>query len=191
MRGEMSPFSAGIVICDGLGSLLLSRQASGWTTFSGKNEGDEWPRATAIRECLEESLCVLDATFLETHVPSLPTYVSHTPRGHAFYLFVVRADPTLFPYDLANEFRARRHGGRYDASPGFQESRDLRWFQVRDLARVRLRHSFAADLHDIAALPIVGASPRDLKAIVRKKTSIFHKKVQQTHDRGSKPPRLS
>lgn len=138
--------SAGVIVHDGKGRLLLGLQRDGWSSFSGKAEEGETPRQTAVRECAEETLhTLLDAPFT---IGQTPLLTSVTPSGRTFYLFEGR-----LPYDpdIERRFASVRSSGVYATHTGCQETRRVRWYRTDSLDRVRLRSSFHTDAARIVA----------------------------------------
>lgn len=136
--------SAGIVVHDGCGRLLLGLQRGGWSSFSGKSERAESPKETARRECDEETLFVLRghiaAATLDTPL------VSTTPSGGVFHLYFLQ-----IPHipNLPRAFDAARRSGEFAHMDGCAETKRLSWFTQRDLPLVRLRVPFRMDLSRI------------------------------------------
>lgn len=139
------PHGAGVVVHDGAGHVLLGLQRDGWSSFAGKGEAGETPEQTAVRECGEETLFVL-----QDRLPALgpPIMTSVTPRGVAFHLFEAKV-----PHDsmLPTRFDAVRRSQRFLHVKGCRETRHVRWFRVDRLHEVRLRPSFRTDLGCIVA----------------------------------------
>lgn len=140
------PHSAGVVVHDGNGRLLLGLQRDGWSSFAGKGETGETPRQTALREFGEETLFLFGDDRLD--VSHTPLTVSTTPRGRTFYLYdaVTRHDP-----GLAQTFDALRSSKRYHEWKGCRETEKIGWFPVHTLSTLRLRPSFRQDLAGIVA----------------------------------------
>ena len=135
-----------MIVHDGEGKVLLGLHRDGWTSFAGKGEGDETPRETAVRECAEETLFVMGGRL---DVDDAPAVTSLTPSGRAFYMFSART-----PHDasLEEEFERARGSGKYASVEGCDETRALRWFDEEELASVRVRPSFRADLDRILSI---------------------------------------
>ena len=147
--------SAGVIVHDGEGKVLLGLHRDGWTSFAGKGEGGETPRETALREFAEETLFVLGDRL---HVDAAPAVTSLTPSGRAFYMFSART-----PHDtsLEEDFERVRQSRRYASTEGCDETCALRWFDADELSRVRVRPSFRADLDRILATVLPSASQPD------------------------------
>lgn len=167
-------YSAGVLVHDGCGNVLLGCHRDGWTSFSGKCEPEDGglPRRTAMRECREETLGVLGEEVLSASIADVPFLVSHTPSGRPFYLFeaVLPSSP-----DVSARFECTK-ASRLSVAPETIESTALRWFRSGELLHahrcvgagaatvgraqrkrrrgVWLRPSFAADLQEIlSSLP--------------------------------------
>lgn len=141
--------SAGVLVHDGAGRVLLGLHRDGWTSFAGKAEPGETPRQTALRECGEETLFVLGDGL---EVEEAPALTSRTPSGRAFHMYAARlarggrGERADAGDDVCAAFARARASGRYGGVEGCDETRELRWFEAHDLDRVRVRPSFRADL---------------------------------------------
>jgi 8-oxo-dGTP pyrophosphatase MutT (NUDIX family) len=133
--------SAGVLIHDGRGHVLLGLQRGRWASFSGKAEPGETPAQTATRECHEETLFVLGERLrdLDAH----PRLESITPKGHVFHLYVLRLEHDAA---LPGAFERVRAAQTYRTAAGCNETDALMWLRWDDLPRLRLRSSLRNDL---------------------------------------------
>ena len=152
--------SAGVLVHDGAGRVLLGLHRDGWTSFAGKAEPGETPRQTALRECGEETLFVLGDGL---DVEAAPALTSRTPSGRAFHMYaarLAREGQGAAEGGVCAAFARARASGRYGGVAGCDETRELRWFEPHELDGVRVRPSFRADLARLLeAARIRGGAP--------------------------------
>ena len=152
MNNTTIQYGAGAIVCDGYGSVLLCKHRDGWTSFGGKNEVNETPIETMIREVSEESLYVVDVAKVEAAVKEQEPFKLRTPSGKLFYMFIV-----TYPQDkkISKTFKSNRESKKFANCSGCNEMLDMRWFLWEDLCNVTLRNSFVKDLIFLSQINIL------------------------------------
>lgn len=141
----MSTYSAGIMVYDSNGRVLLGLQRGYWSSFSGKSEYGETPRETARRELNEETLYTMKNEMASEKLDSV--MISETPRGNFFYMFFMRfeGDGT----HVKQRFQDNRTSKEYCDIAGCDETQRLSWFSRKDIHKIRIRPSLVKDMNYI------------------------------------------
>lgn len=123
--------------------LLLGKEKGGWSTFSGKQEGDEDSTSTAIREFHEETAHTfpfVTRDYVKNNTKTVIT--SKTPSGKTIDLFIVDFSQTEHEKRATETFIENRSKA---ASSFEKEKTEIKWIDIYKVRDLKLRYCFYKD----------------------------------------------